>query len=109
MKINSISLENFRNISSLSLEFEDTNIIWGENAQGKTNLLETIYYSAIGKSPRTTKDADLINWNKDKASFVLSLQKKEGKKIRKEISAIQLFSVQIRFFEQAWREAGKSR
>ena len=43
MKINSIEIENFRNIEKLKLNFEDVNIIWGENAQGKTNLIEAIY------------------------------------------------------------------
>ena len=43
MKINSITLENYRNIKELSVDVDDVNIIWGENAQGKTNLLEAIY------------------------------------------------------------------
>ena len=43
MKIDSIEIENFRNIEKLKLNFEDVNIIWGENAQGKTNLIEAIY------------------------------------------------------------------
>ena len=42
MKINSIEIENFRNIEKLKLNFEDVNIIWGENEQGKTNLIEAI-------------------------------------------------------------------
>lgn len=44
MKINSIEIENFRNIEKLKLNFEDVNIIWGENAQGKTNLIEAIIF-----------------------------------------------------------------
>ena len=43
MKINSINIKNYRNIGEMNLNFGDTNIIWGENAQGKTNLLEAIY------------------------------------------------------------------
>ena len=43
MKINSINIENYRNIENLKLNFEDVNIIYGENAQGKTNLIEAIY------------------------------------------------------------------
>lgn len=81
MFVTELKLNNYRNYGEEKINFKpNINLIVGKNAQGKTNLLETIYYSAIGKSPRTTKDADLINWNKDKASFVLSLQKKEGKK-----------------------------
>ena len=40
MKINHIEIENYRNIESLSLDFDDINIIYGENAQGKTNLMK---------------------------------------------------------------------
>ena len=42
MKINHIEIENYRNIESLSLDFDDINIIYGENAQGKTNIIEAI-------------------------------------------------------------------
>lgn len=43
MKIKSIEAENFRNLKDIKLDFDDVNIIYGENAQGKTNLLEAIY------------------------------------------------------------------
>ena len=69
MKINSISLENFRNISSLSLEFEDTNIIWGENAQGKTNLIEAIYLFTGAHSFRSVKDRELIKLGEEKSKL----------------------------------------
>ena len=72
MKINSISLENYRNISSLSLDFEDTNIIWGENAQGKTNLIEAIYLFTGSHSFRGTKDKDLIKFNENSCKLDLS-------------------------------------
>ena len=67
MKINSISLENFRNISTLSLEFENTNIIWGENAQGKTNLIEAIYLFTGAHSFRSIKDRELIKFGEEKS------------------------------------------
>ena len=44
MKINHIEIENYRNIESLSLDFDDINIIYGENAQGKTNLIEVFIF-----------------------------------------------------------------
>ena len=63
MKINSIILENFRNYKNLELDFDESrNIIVGENAQGKTNLIEAIYLTAFARSFRTTNSADLISF-----------------------------------------------
>ena len=45
----------------------------GDNAQGKTNILEAIYYCGFAKSHRTTKDKELINWNKEKAYISLNV------------------------------------
>ncbi len=63
MKINSITLENYRNIKELSVNFDDVNIIWGQNAQGKTNLLEAIYLFSGAKSFRGAKDKELVKFN----------------------------------------------
>ncbi|MBQ3292603.1 MAG: DNA replication/repair protein RecF [Mogibacterium sp.] len=61
MKIKSIILENYRNYKNLELIFDDSrNIIIGENAQGKTNLIEAIYLTAFAKSFRTNNTADLV-------------------------------------------------
>lgn len=61
MKINSIILENFRNYKNLELNFDDSrNIIIGENAQGKTNLIEAIYMTAFAKSFRTSNSAEMV-------------------------------------------------
>lgn len=65
MKINNLLLENYRNIESLKLDFESVNIIWGENAQGKTNLIEAIYLFTGAKSFRGVKDSQLIQFGKD--------------------------------------------
>ncbi len=66
MHIKEINLKNFRNYEDLHLEFnENVNFIIGNNAQGKTNLLEGIFMSSIGKSFRTSKDHDMIGFNKD--------------------------------------------
>ena len=68
MKINSIILENFRNYKNLELDFDESrNIIVGENAQGKTNLIEAIYLTAFAKSFRTSNSADLISFGADSA------------------------------------------
>lgn len=65
MKINSIKIENFRNIESLSLDFDDVNIIYGENAQGKTNLIEAIYLFTGAKSFRGVKDKELVKFGEE--------------------------------------------
>lgn len=61
MKINGLVLENFRNYKNLEIEFDERrNLIVGENAQGKTNLVEAIYLTAFAKSFRTNNSADMI-------------------------------------------------
>ena len=66
MYIKEIELKNFRNYEELHLEFnENVNFIIGNNAQGKTNLLEGIYLSSIGKSFRTSRDNEMIGFDKD--------------------------------------------
>lgn len=63
MKINSIVLENFRNYKNLELNFnEHRNIIVGENAQGKTNLVEAIYLAAFARSFRTINAGDMVRF-----------------------------------------------
>ena len=66
MRINSIVLQNFRNYANLELEFNELrNIIVGENAQGKTNLIEAIYMAAFAKSFRTNNAGDLVKFGED--------------------------------------------
>lgn len=66
MYIKSIELKNFRNYESLNINFDKRiNFIVGNNAQGKTNLLESIFMSSIGKSFRTSKDGEMIGFEKD--------------------------------------------
>ena len=61
-----ISVSNFRNIEKAEVSFsEGVNILSGQNAQGKTNLLEAIFYTSIGKSFRTPHDEDLIRFGSD--------------------------------------------
>lgn len=70
MKVTRIILRNFRNYVNLTLDFTHSiNIFIGENAQGKTNILESIYYGAMGHSHRTNTDAELIRWREDGASI----------------------------------------
>lgn len=64
MYIKSVKLKNFRNYSDLDISFsENVNVIYGENAQGKTNILEAIFLCASGRSHRTSRDMDLVRIN----------------------------------------------
>lgn len=66
MFIKSIELTNFRNYENLSLEFSSKKVLLiGKNAQGKTNLLESLYYLSCLSSSRAKTDSELILWNKD--------------------------------------------
>lgn len=67
----SIEIENFRNIGSASVTFtEGVNLLHGDNAQGKTNLLEAVYFTALGKSFRPVKEAELIRFGEESAHVV---------------------------------------
>ena len=68
MIIKSLELENFRNYNSLSMSFDSgTNILYGDNAQGKTNILEAIFLSATTKSHKGSKDKDIVNFDASEA------------------------------------------
>lgn len=68
MKVTEISVSGYRNLQRQTVRPNgQLNIFCGDNAQGKTNLVESVYLCCIGKSPRTDKDRDLIGWGKDKA------------------------------------------
>ncbi len=72
MKISSVELNNFRNIGSLRLDAHDgVNVIYGENAQGKTNILEGIWLFTGCKSFRGAKDSELIRFGEDFAKLRL--------------------------------------
>ncbi|MBE6558503.1 MAG: DNA replication/repair protein RecF [Ruminococcaceae bacterium] len=63
-----IKIQNFRNIEECEVEFSPrVNLLYGDNAQGKTNLLEAIYYTALGKSFRPAKEAELIRYDSEGA------------------------------------------
>ena len=86
-----VSLTNFRNIGECSLEFCDgINILAGENAQGKTNLLEAIFYASVGRSFRASSSNEMISFGKRTATVSIDYQ--SDKKERKDNITIQLFS-----------------
>ena len=68
MFIKRLQMLNYRNYNALDIELcPNVNVFMGDNAQGKTNILEAIYYCAFAKSHRTSKDKELINWNGEHA------------------------------------------
>ncbi len=76
MIIKSLELMNFRNYEFLDLKFsEGTNILYGDNAQGKTNVLEAIYLSATTKSHKGSKDKDIVCFDKEEAHIRTYLAK----------------------------------
>lgn len=72
MHIKKLQLLNYRNYKTLDISLgKKVNVFMGDNAQGKTNILEAIYYCAFAKSHRTSRDKELINWESDRAYLSL--------------------------------------
>ena len=70
MNVKKIEIQNFRNISDISLEFDsENNVICGENAQGKTNIIEALWLFSGAKSFRTSTEKDFIKFGKTRASI----------------------------------------
>ena len=95
MYINKINLINFRNYLNQEINFsKNLNIIYGNNAQGKTNIIESIFLCALGKSYRSKKDKELINLDKDKAIVDINYFKEDREgNIRAEISENKIFYI----------------
>jgi len=80
MFIDKLLLRNYRNYDELDISFENkVNVILGENAQGKTNMMESIYVLAMAKSHRTSNDKELIKWDSEYAKIEGRLAKTNGK------------------------------
>ena len=78
MIIESLELLNYRNYEHLDLKFaKGTNIFYGDNAQGKTNILEALYVSATTKSHRASMDKELIRFDQPEAHIRVHLRKKD--------------------------------
>ena len=103
MFIKRLQMLNYRNYNVLDISLgPHVNVFMGDNAQGKTNILEGIYYCAFAKSHRTSKDRELINWNSDNALLSVTVGRerldkridisilKDGKK------AIQINKIKIK-------------
>lgn len=79
MVIDEVKLYNYRNYGELNLKLgEHANIFIGKNAQGKTNLLEGIYLSSVGRSARTPRWQELIKWGEKEGSTFVSIRKAFG-------------------------------
>ena len=78
MYISSLSLANFRNYTSEKIEFSPyTNVIYGDNAQGKTNILEAVYIFSQGRSHRAKSDKELIKFGEDFSRLSLDFHDSE--------------------------------
>lgn len=82
MIIKSLELADFRNYENLEINFDKgTNILYGNNAQGKTNILEAIYVSATTKSHKGSKDKEIVSFNKEE-SHIRTYLLKDDEEIR---------------------------
>ena len=78
MYIESLELKNYRNYQNLQLDFDKgTNIFYGDNAQGKTNILESVYLCGTTKSHRGSKDKEIIRFGEEESHFRMMIRKDE--------------------------------
>ncbi len=78
MYISSLNISDYRNYSDLNIEFDKgTTILYGDNAQGKTNILEALYLSATTKSHRGSKDRDIIKFDKEESHIKVNVIKND--------------------------------
>ena len=79
MIVQSVELENFRNYKELKLEFhEGINIFYGDNAQGKTNILEAVYLCCTNKSHRSSRDREMIRFEAEEAHIKMLLNRQDS-------------------------------
>ena len=76
MFVESVELKNYRNYEELHMEFDPgTNVLYGDNAQGKTNVLESVYLCATTKSHRGSKDKEIIRFSQDESHIKMMIRK----------------------------------
>lgn len=99
-----ITVRDFRNVESASVSFSDgVNVLVGENAQGKTNLLEGIFYTSVGRSFRAVTTPQLIRFGADSAEISLDFQDKN----REQNITVRIFKDKKRFIEKNGMRAEK--
>ena len=101
MNIKNIYFENFRNLETQKLDFSDrVNVLYGLNGQGKTNIIEAVYYFCNGKSFRALKDREVINFSKDisriKIEFEASERKNKGEIILSDKKNIKINDIPVK-------------
>ncbi len=80
MRIDNLELVNYRNYETLKLDFSpEINVFIGENAQGKTNIMESLYVLSMAKSHRTSNDKELIRWDAEYGKIKADVLRKYGK------------------------------
>ena len=85
MIVKSVELVNFRNYKELKIQLDkEVNILYGDNAQGKTNLIESIYVSGTSKSHRSSRDKEMINFECEE-SHIKTIVEKNGSDFRIDI------------------------
>ena len=78
MYIKSLELLNYRNYQNLQLDFDKgTNIFYGDNAQGKTNILESVYICGTTKSHKGSKDKEIIRFGEEESHIRMMVKKDE--------------------------------
>lgn len=78
MIVESLKLQNYRNYEYLNMNFDEKiNIIYGDNAQGKTNILESMYVCATSKSHRGSKDREIIRFDNDESHIKVNVRKND--------------------------------
>lgn len=78
MRIKRLKVENFRNLEKLDIKFSDgVNIIYGNNAQGKTNIIEAIYIFSFGRSFRANRDIELLKFDEEYFLSNIEIMKKD--------------------------------
>jgi len=93
MYLEELQLKNFRNYSDVNLKFDRTAaLFFGDNAQGKTNLLESIRYISSGKSHRVTNQDDLIGWGRE---FALIRAQVNGHLIELELRPGNILKIKV--------------
>ncbi len=88
-----MQIQSFRNIEACEVSLSpEVNLFFGDNAQGKTNFLEAVYFSSLGKSFRPVKEAELIRFGDEQASIVNTF----ADSLRSQTLSVQLFNTRAR-------------
>ena len=104
MECNKIRIRDFRNIEQAEIEFDSgVNILCGENAQGKTNLLEAIHFTALGKSFRTSHDEEMIRFGAESCEVSMDFTDS----VRKQNITVRMMAGKRKHIEQNKVKVGR--